>query len=229
MNPNAPEARRSLGQIVRGSLLLAVVLTCIVLLPFVIIVGHVPVPTFVTRTATLWAMLIFVGPWRFQPALALVQPGWFYIGLWALVAVVFGILTPRLSTRRVFGFAIATVFAGILLMQVIAEVGMAADWRRKADADVHRIILSKTPLGSSMQYVAEVIRGEGWELRRVDYERGFLDQRSRPARESGVKHIQANLGDYQGFPFEVNVTVFWGFNQAERLVDVWVWQTANGL
>ena len=44
----------------------------------------------------------------------------------------------------------------------------------------------------------------------------------------GTQHLRASLGDYQGIPFEVNVTAFWGFDADGKLIDIWVWKTFEG-
>jgi len=42
-------------------------------------------------------------------------------------------------------------------------------------------------------------------------------------------NIQANAGDFQGVPFQSNVTILWGFDQDGKLIDAWAWRTTNGL
>lgn len=74
-----------------------------------------------------------------------------------------------------------------------------------------------------------MIRRHGWELTYPLANTGFYDQRTRPARETGAQHFRASLGDYQDIPWEANVTVFWGFDQNGRLIDLWVWKTWDSL
>ena len=80
-----------------------------------------------------------------------------------------------------------------------------------------------------MEDVRLTIAKKKWRVVSESEDYGFYDQRTRPARSTGVKHIRASLGDYQGFPWEVNVTVFWGFDTEAKLIDIWVWKTADAL
>jgi hypothetical protein len=80
-----------------------------------------------------------------------------------------------------------------------------------------------------MDQVRTMIDRNGWHLVTFSEDVGFYDQRPRPARTVGVKHIRADLGDYRDLPFQKNVTVFWAFDERRRLTDVWVWKTSNGL
>lgn len=86
-----------------------------------------------------------------------------------------------------------------------------------------------------MSQVEDVIRREGWTLGRINREGGFLDQRQPAPRGSfgprvvGVMSIEANAGDFQGIPFQSNVTVLWGFDKDGKLIDAWAWRTTDSL
>jgi hypothetical protein len=41
--------------------------------------------------------------------------------------------------------------------------------------------------------------------------------------------IRGKLGDYQGLPLRTSVTVFWEFDASNRLTNIRVWKTRNGL
>jgi hypothetical protein len=41
--------------------------------------------------------------------------------------------------------------------------------------------------------------------------------------------IRASLGNYQGIPFQANVTVFWGFDENGKLIGIWVWKTWDAI
>jgi hypothetical protein len=42
-------------------------------------------------------------------------------------------------------------------------------------------------------------------------------------------YVRGELGDYQGFPFRTSVTVFWEFDAGNRLADIRIWKTTDGL
>lgn len=44
----------------------------------------------------------------------------------------------------------------------------------------------------------------------------------------GKKNIRSDLGDYSTI-FTTNVTVFWGFDEQSKLIDIWVWKTVDAL
>lgn len=94
---------------------------------------------------------------------------------------------------------------------------------------IHWYILKITPIHSELNAVKKVIDNKDWEIQSYSTDQGFYDQRKSPDKTTGAMHIEASLGDYQGIPFEANVTVFWGFNDQGKLIDVWVWKTWDGL
>ena len=86
-------------------------------------------------------------------------------------------------------------------------------------------LLARVPLGSDISDVRALIRDQSWKVTYDDESRGFLDQRTRPAQIVGAGSIRAEVGNYQGLPWRVFVTVFWGFDADNKLVDIWVWKT----
>lgn len=100
---------------------------------------------------------------------------------------------------------------------------------RRSESSIRTVLLEKAPLGSSMNDVRSLIQAESWEVAYDDESRGFLDQRVRPSKVVGSASIRAELGSYQGLPWRVYVTVFWGFDNEGRLIDVWVWKTLDAL
>jgi hypothetical protein len=93
-----------------------------------------------------------------------------------------------------------------------------------------RHVLAETPLGSHISEVRKLIATRQWEVVYDSEEVGFLDQRD-PANLSrvGSVSIRATVGSYHGIPFKTTVTVFWGFDRAGKLIDVWVWKTRDVL
>jgi hypothetical protein len=126
--------------------------------------------------------------------------------------------------RAAFVILLACVFAGLGLILFAASNPL-----RRSDSRIRSQLLEEAPLGSSILQVSSIIFRHGWTLAYPLADTGFYDQRSRPARIVGKKHLRASLGNYQDIPWRANVTVFWGFDENDRLIDVWVWKTWNGL
>ena len=100
---------------------------------------------------------------------------------------------------------------------------------RRSEATIRKQLLAEVPLGSAMTRVEQQIARHQWKVSYKDLDSGFLDQRTNPYKVTGAKSIRASLGDYRGFPFMVNVTVFWGFDENGSLIDVWVWKTWDSI
>ena len=81
-----------------------------------------------------------------------------------------------------------------------------------------------------MADVRAMIERHHWRADGYREDQGFYDQRpSSSGKLVGEKSIRADLGNYPGFPFKTNVTVFWAFNGKGELIDVWVWKTVDAL
>jgi hypothetical protein len=172
----------------------------------------------------LWSSLVLLGPAPFHVTSLSVYSGWPYHPLlWIGIAVVFGVVTRRVASRwKVRTLATLTVIAVLVPMTLVAQSRMAMDWRRGSDAMARAFILSRTPIGTSMEQVDSLIEKEGWRYVRTDHTAGFVNNRVRPTRTVGSKHISASAGSFVGPPMAVHSTVFWGFDDSGHLVDVWV-------
>ena len=111
---------------------------------------------------------------------------------------------------------------------------------RWPEAIIKTKLLLDNPLGTSMTEVSSYIKKKGWAIRHVDEKQGFFFQKKPCDLNNGAKlvrnmfgyddcivgskSIRASLGNYWAI-FITNVTVFWGFNEEEKLIDVWVWKT----
>lgn len=111
----------------------------------------------------------------------------------------------------------------IFILTIVLIV--ASNPLRRSEAHIRAELLSAMPLGSPLESVEQYIVREGWEVVWISKTHGFNHQDLSPSREVGTKSIRSNLGDYQDIPFAANVTVFWGFNDQSKLIDIWVWKT----
>jgi hypothetical protein len=123
--------------------------------------------------------------------------------------------------------------AVLVIAGLIGVTVLAAHPLRWPEAALRARLFWSVPLGTPMADVKRFIERNGWTIDTYSEDRGFYDQRVRPAVMTGAKHIQASLGDYTAFalimPLRANVTVFWGFDESSRLVDLWVWRNIEGL
>lgn len=116
----------------------------------------------------------------------------------------------------------------LLALALLALVVISNPLRRSEDHIKDRLLVA-TPLGTSMAEVESYIRDQGWEIVVVRMNSGFRAPRVRPEIKIGSKSIRAYLGYYQGIPWRVDVTVFWGFNEQSELIDIWVWKDPDTL
>ena len=116
----------------------------------------------------------------------------------------------------------------VLVLALMAVIVISNPLVRSQD-HIRQRLLAARPLGTSMSEVESYIRKQGWEISYVSTNTGFYDQRVKPAIETGSKSIRAELGNYQGIPWRVYVTAFWGFNEQSELIDIWVWKDWDSL
>ena len=90
---------------------------------------------------------------------------------------------------------------------------------RRSDLLVRRWLEKTTPLGSSLAEVQATATRHGWYDARAQGSDGHT---------TGT-YIRGELGDYQGLPFRTYVTVYWEFDTSNRLADIRIWKTTDGL
>ncbi len=124
-------------------------------------------------------------------------------------------------------FRVLVIAAGMLL---VATPGVAGDFSlRRSETSIRKLLLKEVPLGSPMAQVEQQVVKHKWKLHYIREDGGFHDQRTRPSTVTGDKSMGAWLGDYRGFPFMVDVSVFWAFDANGKLIDIWVWKTWDSL
>ena len=103
---------------------------------------------------------------------------------------------------------------------------------RRSEAHLRASLLKSTPPGSSFADVWTFADKKSWPIR------GATNYGVRPAdvggprhatETVGVKSIRGNLGHYWGCPWRIDVAAFWAFDADDRLIDVWIWKTADAL
>jgi hypothetical protein len=111
--------------------------------------------------------------------------------------------------RRAWLWAAVGV-AAILLIAALARCITSPPLRR-SEASIQQWLEKTTPLGSSLTDVRETAKRHGWHP------------------SSDGPSIRGELGDYQGFPFVTSVTAFWEFDASNRLSNIRIWKTTDGL
>ena len=96
---------------------------------------------------------------------------------------------------------------------------LASNPLRRSESGVRRWLEKTTPLGSSLSDVQATATRRGWHGARNEGSDG---------KTTGT-FIRGELGDYQGLPFRTSVTVFWEFDASNRLANIRVWKTTDGL
>lgn len=113
-----------------------------------------------------------------------------------------------------------------LLISVATLVGCVSQAQLMSSPnEIRQSLLSKTPLGINKKLAQERLLQEGVVIKLENH--GFLRQEpGLPLITVGVYSIRASLGDYC-LLLCTNVTAFWGFDQDEKLIELWVWKTTD--
>ncbi len=129
--------------------------------------------------------------------------------------------------KKIMTYGLAVLAVTILVTVVIALLNPL----RKSREQITENILKLTPIGTSMEDVIHVIESnKKWEWSGHINPNGFLKQPPPPEPRTtvGSRSIKVFAGDYRNI-FVTSVTVFWGFDENSKLIDVWVWKDTDGL
>lgn len=97
----------------------------------------------------------------------------------------------------------------------------------RSEEKIKAEILNHVPWGTDISKVVDYLQTRNYEIGFIDKNDGFLDQRVRPAKETGEMSVRANFGNYREFFFLTNVTVYFAFDKDGKLFDIWVWKTTD--
>ena len=106
---------------------------------------------------------------------------------------------------------------------------------RKPVEEIREYLLELTPVGTSMDDVLAVVRGNDMRLVSVNDRFGFAMRNGRPSTPDsndvalgnvvGVQSVRAILGSYWSTFFALYIThvdVFWAFDENSQLIDIQV-------
>ena len=126
---------------------------------------------------------------------------------------------------------IVITVAGLIAI-ILGYIGWAylSTWAlRQEPKAIHEQVLKQTPLGSDMEKVEKYCLQYAKPCS-VRTESGFLKQElGEPMVTVGKKSIRGELGEYRASLYLTgSVSVFWGFDESGKLIDVWIWKTYDG-
>jgi len=114
---------------------------------------------------------------------------------------------------------------------------------RRPESMITNYVLRRTPIGMDMEEVIILLENHrNWDIRWINYERGFPHPRPhtlvpRPDERPfivGDKSIRVDAGRFWpadtpiiGFFMETIVSIFWGFDEDGRLIEVYVWKSSR--
>lgn len=116
-----------------------------------------------------------------------------------------------------------------VILFVFIAASLVANPMKNKSADIERALLREKPLRTTKAQI------ERWLLREKrlnpsSSQVGFLRQDPPPSRVVGVSSIKAKLGEYRRFPFQrISIVAYWGFDEKDELIEVWVWKTIDAL
>jgi len=89
--------------------------------------------------------------------------------------------------------------------------------------------LEITPLGSSLAEVEAKLKQRHFEVKK-SLNAGFLRQEGDKSETVGEKSIWTHLGGYRSVTLlTTTVTGFWGFDKDDKLIEIWIWKSVEGL
>ena len=112
---------------------------------------------------------------------------------------------------------LSTIILTILIIVLLNPV-IWPPWLIRAN------MLRHTQAGTNMDDVIEFVEGnEKWEIKRISYKIGYSKKvEGKIIEEVGEKSIRVFHGKHNLFLFTTFVTVYYGFDENEELIDIWV-------
>ena len=115
-------------------------------------------------------------------------------------------------------------------------INMWSNQLRRSSEQIREDMLKLTPIGTSMDDVLEVItNNQKWKIRYIREWVGFRMTGGRPSEgvpdsnnNVGVKSIRVYLGQY-GIIFATGVSVFYGFDEDSKLIEIGVKKETDSL
>jgi len=111
------------------------------------------------------------------------------------------------------------LLCGVGIVSVIVTLVLFSNPLRKSNSNIQAWLQEKTPLGMSYLEVKKEIEIEGW----------FNPNSQGSDGKTPKIYLRGELGRYLSVPFFTYVTVFWEFDQDNRLRNIRIWKTTDAL
>ena len=121
------------------------------------------------------------------------------------------------------------LIATMISLVSFAMIGWKLAGLRRSETELRDSLLTATPIGSTRDAVDALKKKQRWKSESVRLNAGFFKQEAGKQNTIvGVSSVRATLGNYWTFPFlATDVSAYWGFDDKDRLIDVWVWKTID--
>ena len=117
----------------------------------------------------------------------------------------------------------------VILFYSLIGTGCMKNKLLKLDAEsIRHELLQQTPIGTSLNDVEKNLKSKGLSPR-VSLNTGFSKREKGSTKVVGSQFIRASLGEYRSSLFFItSVSVYWGFDENGKLIEIWVWKTQDG-
>ena len=125
--------------------------------------------------------------------------------------------------RDIIFIIIPTILIIVAMIGALIMIPMSNPLR-KSEGNIRKRLLEITPVDSTMDEVVEAAKKNGWEVRGINNKSGYgLTNNGRPTaggnNKVGVQSIKLDIGKYYN-PFRVDISVFYGFDEDGKLIDL---------
>jgi len=111
---------------------------------------------------------------------------------------------------------------------------------RNDEESLRKKLLLNTPITSSFSEVEDYARKHDWKTVKIDKNSGFYDQRKNQCKIGkintsglcivGKSYIEYDLGHYKDLMFFItSISAFYGFDENNNLIEIWVWKTTDSI
>lgn len=122
----------------------------------------------------------------------------------------------------------------IMLLVIVIPVIVITISLLNSEKIIRSKLLKEIPLGTQMNDVINHINAKKkWKIKWVSNENGFSKKEDNVRKIIGKKAIRTEISEYRDpkfcFVLITNITVFWGFDENSKLIEIWVWKTTDAL
>jgi uncharacterized SAM-binding protein YcdF (DUF218 family) len=123
------------------------------------------------------------------------------------------------KTKKRKWIILSIIVLGVISMIIV--VPFINNPLQKSPNRIRDDILKITPVGLSMDEVRTVIGEQNWRVAEGSSEHGYRNHNHPAGQRVGVKYIGADVGKSRFLFFFQTVRVYWGFDENDKLIDVY--------